>query len=141
MNFTLSSVLDNVRLQERQEQIENSILFLQVILWFKRSQIDAKHFTNFHVAPIASPDISNSVADSESEFPSCSELKSKTDKEVVLLLSGMQVFYLIRKEDEYWIEFSWFLTDAFVIFFLRRRRYWKQEQIYISNGFGRSTVK
>ena len=68
----------------------------------KRSQLDAKHFTNFHVAPIPSCDISensNNDADSKSEFTSCSELESETDEEVVLSWSGMQVFFLIRKEE------------------------------------------
>ena len=74
----------------------------------KRSKLNAKRFPNFHIAPIPSPDISensNSDADSESECTSCSELESETGEEIVLSLSGMQVFFLIGKE-ECRIEFS-----------------------------------
>ena len=68
----------------------------------KRSKLNAKRFANFHIAPIQSPDISensNSDVDSESECISCSELESETGEEIALYSSGMQVFFLIGKEE------------------------------------------
>lgn len=56
-------------------------------------------FLNFPVGPILSAVLenSNSDADFESKFTSCSKLESETDEEVVLSSPGMQVFFLTRK--------------------------------------------